>query len=261
MQPGGALGHVRMRIVRSTDMNLNPIWSVPEFEPRLNKNEVHVWRASTDVSPSLQAILASSLDGEEARRARQFFLKRDRNRFMTGRGILRKILGGYLQRSPEELRFTLGSHGKPALPGEPGRLDVRFNLSHSDGLALFAVALEREVGIDVEKIHPGVANEAMEASTFTGQEQAEFYSTRPEERDREFFQRWTCKEAYIKARGGGLQIPLKSFEVSLVPGELPRLRHLHSDLWDLVSFFASSGFVAALVVEGSNVRLRFWDWS
>ena len=257
---------MNMRIVpresqeRSTEMNLNVVWSAPESQLQLNKNEVHVWRASIDVNPRFQAVLACFLDSDERRRASQFVFGRDRNHFVAAHGILRQILGGYLQRSPGELRFTLGRHGKPALRNETGCADVRFNLSYSGELALMAVALEREVGIDLEKIRTGVANENMETSIFTAWEQAEFRNALAEERECVFFARWTCKEAYIKARGAGLQIPLKSFEVSLAPGQPPRLRCSDSGLWDLVSFSPSEDFAAALVVEGRNTQLRFWNF-
>ena len=128
-----------MRIVpresqeRSTEMNLNVVWSAPESQLQLNKNEVHVWRASIDVNPRFQAVLACFLDSDERRRASQFVFGRDRNHFVAAHGILRQILGGYLQRSPEELRFTLGRHGKPALRNETGCADVRFNLFNASG--------------------------------------------------------------------------------------------------------------------------------
>jgi 4'-phosphopantetheinyl transferase len=245
----------------SNDMNLNVVWSVPESWPRLSKDEVHVWRANIDVNPTVQAVLAISLDSQEERRASHFVFGRDRNHFVAARGILRRVLSGYLQRRPEQLRFTLGPHGKPALPSQMGCVDLRFNLSHSGGLALVAVALEREVGIDLEKIQPGAAGENIETSIFSQQEQSELHNTPPESRQYEFFRRWTCKEAYVKARGGGLQIPLKSFEVSLVSGQKPRLRCADSDLWDLVSFSPREDFAAALVLEGKSTALRFWDWS
>jgi 4'-phosphopantetheinyl transferase len=124
---------------------------------------------------------------------------------------------------------------------------------------MLAVALGREVGIDVEKIRPGIADEGIQANIFTAREQAEFQHTVPAEREREFLKRWTCKEAFIKALGGGLQIPLNSFEVSFAPGTSPRLRGQGTERWDLFSFDSGDDYVAALVVEGTVKRLKFGD--
>ena len=243
------------------DANLSVTWSMPEAPLRLNKNDVHVWRASIDVSPEVQSSLACLLDGGEKRRANQFVFERDRNHFIAAHGIVRTILGEYLQRPPEELQVTVERYGKPALRKEPGCSDVRFNLSHSGGVALLAVALENEVGIDLEKIRSGVADEVLAASILTPSEQDEFRSTPIGERQREFFRRWTCKEAYVKAQGGGLQIPLKSFEVSLPPEEFPRLCCEANDSWDLVSFCPGENFMAALAIQAKNSEVRFWNWS
>jgi 4'-phosphopantetheinyl transferase len=243
------------------NVNLHVVGSEPDAPLRLSKDEVHVWRASIDVSSEVQTALASSLDTEEQKRASQFVFDRDRNHFVAARGILRKLLSGYLQTPPEKLRFSAGPHGKPALDSVMGRADLRFNLSHSSGLMLLAVALEREVGIDVEKIESAFPIESTAASIFSARERAEFENRLPRHKQREFFQRWTCKEAYVKARGEGLQIPLTSFEVSLLPGEPPQLRSQDRSQWDLLSFFPRDDFAAALVVEGNNMHPRFWSWS
>jgi 4'-phosphopantetheinyl transferase len=243
------------------NVSMHVVWSEPDAPLRLSKDEVHVWRASIDVTPQAQAALASSLDTEEQKRASQFVFDRDRNHFVAAHGILRKTLSGYLQTPPEKLRYSTGPHGKPVLDGRMGCADLRFNLSHSGGLMLLAVAFEREVGIDVEKIESAFPVESTAATIFSSRELAEFEHCLPGDKQREFFQRWTCKEAYVKARGQGLQIPLTSFEVSLIPGELPQLRSPDRSLWDLLSFFPRDDFATALVVEGNKTHPRFWNWS
>ncbi|MGB9446085.1 MAG: 4'-phosphopantetheinyl transferase superfamily protein, partial [Candidatus Acidiferrum sp.] len=184
-----------------------------------------------------------------------------RNHFVAAHGITRNILSGYLQTSPETLSFSVEPNGKPALSRKTDSLDLRFNLSHSHGLAMLALALGREVGIDVERIRPGIADEGIQAHIFTAHEQAEFQHIVPTERDCEFLRRWTCKEAFVKALGDGLQIPLNSFEVSFATSTSPVLRGPGCEPWNLFSFPCGDEYMAALVVEGKTTRLKFWDWS
>ena len=237
------------------------VWSPSQPRVQLQKDEVHVWRAVLDVSPELLGMLSCSLGGDEANRADQFLFAGDRNHFVAAHGITRNILSGYMQTSPETLCFSVGPNGKPVLSRKTDSLDLRFNLSHSHGLAMLAVALGREVGIDVERIRPGIADEGIQAHIFTAHEQAEFQHTVLAERDREFLRRWTCKEAFVKALGDGLQIPLNSFEVSFATCTSPVLRGPGCEPWNLFSFSSGDEYVAALVVEGKTKRLKFWDWA
>jgi 4'-phosphopantetheinyl transferase len=137
---------------------------------------------------------------------------------------------------------------------------LRFNLSHSNEFALFAFCLEHEVGIDIEKIKPQVAFEGIEARYFSPQERAELEALPLDLRSEGFFLCWTRKEAYVKARGEGLKVPLESFSVSLTPGKPAVLRSSDEERWRLYSLDPTAGFVGALAAEGHEHRLHLWDW-
>jgi 4'-phosphopantetheinyl transferase len=235
----------------------NVTWSEPESSPRLGKRELHIWRARIDVSSAVQTTLTCHLDVHEQQKASQFVFERDRHRYQAAHGIVREILGHYLRQPPSELRFVLAPHGKPMLAKEASR-DLRFNFSRAEGLFLLAVAVGREVGIDVERIRADFADESLETTVLTERERAALPHSL--DRDREFFLRWTCKEAYIKARGQGLQIPLKSFEVLFDREHSPRLRCSDRTRWHVASFLPSEHFVATVVAEGTDTRIGFWNW-
>src|SRR5207237_5593023 len=135
--------------------------------------------------------------------------------------LLRWILGAYLGREPATLPFRYNDYRKPSLAEGD---DVQFNLAHSDGLALLAVARGREVGLDLERVRPEVAGEEIAERYYSPAEVAAFRALPPSERERAFFACWTRKEAYLKALGRGLTVPLEGFEVTLAPGEPPGLR-------------------------------------
>lgn len=229
-------------------------------QPRLGKLDVHIWKAPLDVEPTVADRLASRLSPEELQRASRFVAPKDRDHFKTSHGILRELLAGYLAAPPAEILLESGSRGKPALSASAHNLDLRFNLSHSHDLALYAFALERELGIDVEKIRPSVALEKIQIRYFSAPEQAELNALPPELRPEAFFLCWTRKEAYIKARGEGLHIPLDSFHVSLIPGAPAVLHSPDRERWSIYSLQPPSGFAAALVVEGNENHLHFHDW-
>jgi 4'-phosphopantetheinyl transferase len=143
---------------------------------------------------------------------------------------------------------------------------LEFNLSHSGNYVLIVVAEEHKVGIDVEKIRPDMENESIANRFFSSREVSELMAVPPEQRKLAFFNCWTRKEAYIKAQGLGLSLPLDSFDVSLTPNEPVILRATRPDAneasrWTLVSLEFDSNYAAALAVEGKDFKLRLWDWN
>lgn len=222
---------------------------------------VHIWRASLEVSPGVLERLSVHLDENERTRASRFIFERDRDHFIAARGILRELLARYVGRSPEELRFVYGPRGKPSLgPTGPTR-PVSFNVSHSHGTATYAFARDRELGIDIEWIRQDFGGQEIAQRYFSPSEVAELASLPPEARASAFFLGWTRKEAYIKAVGGGLEIPLKSFSVSLTPGKPAELRSEDGARWELHSFEPAHDFAGALVAEGKQLSLAYWEWT
>jgi 4'-phosphopantetheinyl transferase len=236
------------------------IWSVPPRTLELAEDVVHVWRASLNLEKEALDRCASILSQDEKHRASRFLIPRDRDHFVAARGVLRDLLGKYAARSPALLEFRYGQHGKPALREEHGKSPVHFNLSHSGGLAVYAFARNRELGIDLEPIRPKFAGENIAERYFSLGELEEWNRLAPELRAKAFSLCWTRKEAYVKARGEGLQIPLDSFSVTLTPGQPEELRSSDSARWRLHSFEPEPEYVAALVGEGTDWRPAQWDW-
>jgi 4'-phosphopantetheinyl transferase len=222
----------------------------------LPENEVHIWRAWLDLEAGELARLVSYLSEEELARADRFVFPRDRDHFIAGRGRLREILGAYTQSDPKRMQFQNGRYGKPSLKE---RAELRFNLTHSYGLALYGFAIGRELGIDTEKIRPDFATEEIAERYFSVAENRELRELSPELRTKAFFLCWTRKEAYVKAHGDGLQIPLASFDVSLKPGEPATLRSDDSERWSMRSFVPAAGYEACILVEGQPAPALFFN--
>jgi 4'-phosphopantetheinyl transferase len=235
-------------------------WQSGPVEPHLQPNELHVWRASLACGSATLDRMEASLAEDEKKRAQRFLFQRDRNHFIAGRGILRDLLAKYLSRAPAELKFRYGPQEKPALDVDDSQQSVRFNLSHSHGLAVFAFSLDREVGIDLELVRPDFATDEIAARYFSARELAELHALPANARAQGFFLCWTRKEAYVKARGAGLYIPLDSFSVSLTPGQFEILQSVDSEQWTVRSLRPGAGFLGAIVAEGSGWRLRQFDW-
>jgi len=232
-------------------------WSRPAQDFVLQENDVHVWLASLDVDPQERTRLSSYLNKDEISRAERFVFPRDRDHFVVARGRLRELIGKYLRCPANVVQFKTGRYGKLSLldDGDP----LRFNLSHSHGLALYGFCVGREIGIDTEKIRVGFAGEGVAERYFSATEQRELAELPEELRDTAFFLCWTRKEAYLKAHGDGLQIALDSFDVSLRPSEPATLRSADSGRWSLRSFRPAPEFVAAIIVEGEIRSMHFWS--
>jgi 4'-phosphopantetheinyl transferase len=235
-------------------------WSAPtDDKMHLQENEIHIWRAFIDSEHAQVRYLAPLLSEAERTRASRFLFVQDRDRFISGRGILRSILGLYLQQPPSAIVFTYEAAGKPKLESHNSDRQICFNVSHSHELAVYAFA-HQDVGIDVEAVKPERADEKVAEHLFSARELAELRALPPEGRVHGFFNCWTRKEAYIKARGLGLATPLDSFAVSLTPGEPEVIASTDSGRWILRSFQPADGYVAALVADRSARTIRFWDW-
>ncbi len=203
------------------------------------------------------------LAADERVRAERLRLPKDQADFILTRGMLRNILSRYLSTGPKELRFRYTKYGKPYLTGLPGVHPLRFNVSHSKGYALFAIASGRQVGVDLEWIQPDFASGEIAERFFTRGEVAALRSLPRHLHNAAFFDYWTRKEAYIKAVGKGLSIPLDQFEVSLKSEDTVVLLNANgkpqeATHWILRQLYPLPGFAAALAVEGTRWKLRCW---
>src|SRR5207245_6672996 len=173
-------------------------------------------------SMALPALLRL-LSNEERARAERFRSSRARTEFIVARAGLRSILSRYLDVGPAGMQFRYAAQGKPCLAFVEEQAPLHFNVSHSHGLAVYAVTTGCDVGVDVEKVRASVATERIARRYFSEREVADFLRVQPEQRCRAFFNCWTRKEAYLKARGSGLAAPLDQFDVTLTPGQPAKL--------------------------------------
>jgi 4'-phosphopantetheinyl transferase len=240
-------------------------WGAPPRLLRLADDVVHVWAAPLDPPADAVRRHAALLAPDESARAERFRFERDRRRFTVARGVLRTLLGRYLGTDPRVVAFRYETHGKPVLDGEPAAHGIRFNVSHSGEMALYALARGREVGVDVEEVRRMEDGLGIAERFFSPAEVAAFRSLPAEIRDDAFFNCWTRKEAYIKAVGEGLSFPLHVFDVSLAPGEPARLLASRdprqAERWSLRGLpDPAPGYRAAVVVEGEGWEPACWRW-
>ena len=234
-------------------------WNTPPGRPALAEGEVHVWLAQLPSAHGELEKLRALLTPEEAERARQFRTERLRERWELTRGILRSLLADYLAVSAHEIVFQLGPQGKPALVAPP---QFFFNTSHSGDHAAFAFTRAGEVGVDIEQVRGDLRRHDLIAQRFfTPAERAELASVLEPERVRAFFDLWTRKEAFVKARGDGVFSGLEKFTVAL---NEPRVRHVtggDAAQWWMAALPEMDGHAGAVVVQAPKCRARFWKWS
>lgn len=241
-------------------------WLDPPPNPTLAADEAHVWRIALNRPVEGIEGLRNLLASEEIGRANRFRFEKDRLRFVVVRGLLRVILGRYLDQEPSQLRFVYSDYGKPALAPAPDTSGLSFNLSHAHELALVAVTRDRHVGIDLEYMRPIPEVEQIAERFFSPQENEILRTFDDSEKLKSFYQFWTCKEAYIKARGEGLSIPLDRFQVVPNPGQAAPVLSVEGDpqeslRWSLLKLIPAPGYVAALAAEGKGWRLAQWRYS
>jgi 4'-phosphopantetheinyl transferase len=235
---------------------------------QLASDEVQCWCASLDVPPETSARLFATLAPDERTRSARFRFERDRQRFIVARGVLRELLGGYLQIQPGEVRFVYNAFGKPDL-GPEFASRIEFNLSHSAGLALIAITTDANVGVDLEFIR-AQPDYADIAQRFFAADEVDYLTALPRDLQAEaFFRYWTRKEACLKAWGEGLSIPLNAFSVPRMtdPAQSPvdvtvaSKGAVPTRRWSLHTFRPAPGFAGALAIEGTGWRLSHRQWT
>ncbi|EAW38385.1 4'-phosphopantetheinyl transferase superfamily protein [Lyngbya sp. PCC 8106] len=237
---------------------MNLIWNFPSTEYNLVPDEVQVWLAEFgELSEKLHEF-KQILSPDERERANRYRQQRDHVRFIVARGVLRIILASYLGLSPPELEFNYSERGKPKL--KKNVTEIEFNVSHSEDKALFAIALNRQVGIDIELIRPMEVLQL--AKRFFRESEYLFLSAlEGREKVRAFFQLWTAKEAYLKATGEGLA-GLETVEISL--SELESMQKLvvqgKGCSWMLQSLDLGNNYCAAIAVEGEEYKIKCWQF-
>jgi 4'-phosphopantetheinyl transferase len=242
------------------------IWPETTKVPPLPEGEVHIWRAGLDVPPSELESFQNLLDGPERERAARFHREEDRRRFIAAHGLLRTLLGQYLDAPPERLQFRIGRWGKPALACGPELPDIRFSLSHSDHLALFAFARGREVGVDVECIRSDFDWVPVARHFFSACETAALDTLPVAARRDAFFSVWTCKEACAKLTGEGISSAPARFEISLRPGQALADLGIRSSAeaegrWTVRSLRRGPDWAMAVAAEGGGWNLDLRQWS
>lgn len=227
----------------------------------LAPGDVHVFRMDLNLSPDRIEPLARLLTTDELARAARFHFAEDQRRFTAARGQMRSILARFLPTSPEHLRFHYNPDGKPSLENAGW---LQFNLSHSADLALLAVTAGQEVGVDLERTDRSIDFHNVARRFFAPAEVETLFALPEDQQPAAFFACWTRKEAYMKARGLGLRIPLRQFVVSLAPDVPPRLLQAEPGAppgpYHVETIDPGPGMAGALVLIGTFARLHRWDW-
>ncbi len=231
-------------------------WLRPPSELRLQPNEVHLWRSSLDLPLEAIEFFAKFLSSDEQIRADRLRFDHHRQRFIVGRGILRSLLGRYLQIAPDRVQLIYSKTGKPALENQR----LQFNVAHSQGLALYAVTLDYPVGVDLEEMRAIADLNALTQRFFTPKEHMAICNLPASQQSQAFFRHWTCKEAYLKATGDGLA-KLQDLEISLDAHQayLTRVPQGKIADWHLREIRPAENFVGAIVTSRQTCTLTCWQ--
>ncbi|EKQ67466.1 phosphopantetheinyl transferase [Leptolyngbyaceae cyanobacterium JSC-12] len=231
----------------------------PVDNAKFSEDAVHLWAANLSVSDNRLESFFQGLSADEQQRAIRFRFEKDRNRFVAARGILRSLLGIYLGCDPTLVQFAYSDRGKPKLANNP--LGIQFNLSHSNGMALYAVGCDRVVGVDLEFYRP-LSDLGQLAKRFFSQTEYKVLTSLVATAQHDaFFHLWTCKEAYLKATGEGLtglgtaELRFDSSCPFQIAGLMTQSQQSFQP-WKLVQLQPFPDFVAALAVQGSNFQLQ-----
>ncbi|WP_020568326.1 4'-phosphopantetheinyl transferase family protein [Neolewinella persica] len=237
-------------------------WAVPAFFPTLPQTgEIHLWRANLSLDPIQTSHHYALLSPDEKQRAARFHYPEDRNHFINARGILRSLLGRYLDLPPTAISFTYSAYGKPDLAAEA---PLSFNVSHAGGYGLLGFTSGPPLGVDLEKADESIEIERLASRFFSPTEAAAVLALPPTDQVAAFFRTWTRKEAFIKAHGEGLSLPLDQFAVTVDLDQDVGIQRVDwapeaVDDWSLGSFMVREGLPGAVVLRGRYGEVFFFD--
>jgi 4'-phosphopantetheinyl transferase len=254
-----------LELDKAANVSATSAWPILHEPPALTAGAVHVWRLRLDLAPAQIASLRRVLNDAERFRADRFHAERHRHRFIACRAQVRKLLAGYLNESPERINFVHGPHGKPALSDSYRVSGIHFNVSNSHDMALCAVALQCELGVDVEYLREGRDHEGLAARFFAPPEIEALGRLPADRRTAAFFNCWTRKEAVLKAVGIGIAFPLDRLVVTLVPNDRARVLAFDGTPaaaanWWLEHLEPAPGYVGAVAAEGDDRLLFRWTY-
>jgi 4'-phosphopantetheinyl transferase len=227
--------------------------------PELAASSIHIWQFPLAISDDSLEGFNALLSEDEGARAARFHFEKDTRRFTVARAAVRSILGSYTRRRAGDLRFDYAHYGKPALSNVDA--DLRFSVSHSGEFGMLAVALGREVGVDLEAIRLDVETDTLAQRFFSELERTAIRGLPLHERVRAFFRCWTCKEAFLKGQGLGLSRSLESFDVEVRPDYRARLLATRPDpeeaaRWSLHDIPVEENYAAAVAWEGAIAEIK-----
>ncbi|GAC1362153.1 MAG: 4'-phosphopantetheinyl transferase superfamily protein [Ktedonobacteraceae bacterium] len=239
-------------------------WEVPPTDKTLHADEVHVWLADQKIFLTAIPVLYRLLNVDEVRKAAQFRFEKDRNRYIIAHGLLRLLLANYVQLPAAQLNYCYNAYGKPELAISHGQDTLHFNLSHTHELIIYAFTYSRHVGIDIEYIRGNIEYEQLAKHYFSSFEYAELQRLPLSIRRQVFFQCWTRKEAYIKARGLGLSLGLDTFDITVQPGLPVRLLASRENAqettrWLFAPLPIDADYAGTLVVERQDWHMCCWQ--
>lgn len=252
---------------------LDPNWPLGPSEVTLRSDDLHVWSFDLRASGQQVETFRNLLTPDEIARADRFKFPRHQRRFTVARGILRTLLGHYLEVDASSVDFLTTKYGKPFVRHALRGHELSFNLTHSHEFALCALTLQRRIGVDLEHMRRIVDLESIAQHFFAPAEVDVLLSTPKHERQQVFLNCWTRKEAYIKAIGQGLSHPLNTFLVSMRVGDSAELLADESDpsapdRWHFTALKPHGDYVAAVAVEQESgspshrfCNLSCWHWS
>jgi 4'-phosphopantetheinyl transferase len=227
-------------------------------------NEIHLWHADIDQESSRLKIFERLLDEDESARARRFYHSTDRCRYITRRGMLRLLIGSYAACEPSHIAFSYTENGKPCIARPVEGRCINFNVSHSEGFALFAFVKDSAIGADIEKKRrvPDMIHIAQKI--LTEKEYCYFKAVPDCEKGDVFFRFWTHKEALVKAMGCGLSFPLTSIELGIEIENENKIFHNYTfpgieKRWTVLSYAPASEYCACVVVENSDVDQKIFS--
>ncbi len=240
------------------------MWKATEDMDLLPPGEVHLWKMNLGEMQPLFPVLKTLLSADEQARAGRFYFQTDRQRFVLGRSVLRLLLGAYLKQHPSSIRFDYNEFGKPFLRSKWKKTTVQFNLSHSGEVVLLGFTRAGAIGVDVEKIDRKHSGLDIAKRFFSRNEYEKLERLEGPLQVEAFFKCWTRKEAFIKAHGKGLSIPLNWFDVAVLPEEPPQILSMKEELgclsdWRLIHVEPQQAYLGAAVVQQPNAAMAWYQ--